>query len=98
MFIRKYLFLITFLLSSIVHKGVLYLLEKGGIELSHRFTSIVYFIGSLIVVGLEFLLIGYTLLFCVNENKSVRCVGFVLLTILLSVSLIGVLSHYQLLN
>lgn len=100
-FVKKYLFFITFFIFSVFNKGVLYLLDKINISLKWEFSSPISIFSNIVVVVLEFIFIAYTLLFCTEQGEEfrvIRYIGFVFLAILFSVSSIGILYHYNILN
>lgn len=101
LFIRKYLFIVTFFLFSIFNKGLLCLLDKVNISLKWDFSSPINFFINIVVVVVEFIFIAYTLLFCIEQREEfrvVRYIGFGLLIIIVLVSIVGILNHYNILN
>lgn len=102
-FVRKYLFWIVFLLERIFHKGLVVLFQKINISLEWNTIFSKEFFGSLLLTVLEFIIIGYTLLGCtepfINKNdKIIRVISYFILGIILSISLFGILTHYEFIN
>lgn len=103
-FIRKNLFWIVFLLEIIFHKGMLFLLQRQSIFLL-EWGNLIFkeFVLSLLLKIIEFIIIGYTLIGCTepssNQNyKIIRVVSYLILSIILSICLIGILTHFELIK
>ena len=103
-FIRKNLCWIVFLIEIIFHKGMLFLLQKPSIFLL-QWENLIFkeFVLSFLLKIIEFIIIGYTLIGCTepssNQNyKVIRIVSYFILSIILSICLIGILAHFELIK
>ena len=102
-FINKYLFWIVFLLEQIFHKGMLLILRRMNISLEWSTILSKDFLLSLLLVIVEFIIIAYTLLGCVEPSsnkdyKTVRIISYLLLGIVLLISLLGILAYFELIK
>ncbi|CUM79987.1 Uncharacterised protein [Turicibacter sanguinis] len=100
-FIQKYFFIWTFLLFTVFNKGVVYLLGKMNFSFKWDSLFSINFLIYIIITIVEFVFIAYTLLFCIEKEESfrvIRYLGFSFFVIILLVSGVGILSHYNLLN
>ena len=98
-FIRKNLFWIVFLIEIIFHKGMLFLLQKPSIFLL-QWGNLIFkeFVLSLLLKIIEFIIIGCTEPSSNQNYKVIRIVSYCILSIILSICLIGILAHFELIK
>ena len=102
-FIRKYLLWIIVILRGISHKGFVFLLQRINIDLEWSTIFSKEFVISCLFTVIEYLVIGYTLIGCTEPStnkdyKIIRTIGYIALSIILFISLFGILAHYELIN
>ncbi len=87
--IENHFFLITILTVCALHKGMLALLEISQITINYRSIYSSNFIIMLIMIMIEFILVGFTLLGAIELRKEYQyiriiCSAFLILTALIS--------------
>ena len=102
--IRKNLCWIVLLLDIIFHKGMLFLLQRPSVFLL-QWENLIFkeFVLSFLLRIIEAIIIGYTLIGCTepssNEDyREIRVVSYFILSIILSICLIGILAHFELIK
>lgn len=103
-FIRKNLCWIVLLLDIIFHKGMLFLLQRPSVFLL-EWCNLIFkeFVLSFLLRIIEAIIIGYTLIGCTEPSsnqdyKMIRIVSYFILSIILLISLIGILTHFELIK
>ena len=102
-FVNKNLFWIVFLLVQIIHKGILFILQKLNFPLEWSAILSKEFLLLFLLAVVEFIIIGFVLLGCVepstNKNyKIIRSISYILLGVIVSISLVGILAYLELIK